>query len=134
MYSYSTRKGDALTISASSTGSTVSIGVTGYNGDLWTLDFGAPGTVAPINGKPAVLVPGTYSDAHRYPFNGNGPGLALYGNGRGCNTVTGSFTIIDAVLGPQGYVQKFDATFVQHCEGGTSAASGQVHISNPPAG
>ena len=133
-YSYSTSKGDVLTISASSTGSTVSIGVTGYNGDLWTLDLGAPGTVAPINGKPAVLVPGTYSDAHRYPFNGNGPGLALYGNGRGCNTVTGSFTIIDAVLGAQNYVQKFDATFVQHCEGGTSAASGQVHISNPPAG
>jgi hypothetical protein len=112
----------------------VSIGVTGYNGDWWTLEFGAPGTVAPINGKPAVLVTGTYSAAHRYPFNGNGPGLALYGNGRGCNTVTGSFTIIDAVLGAQGYVQKFDATFVQHCEGGTSAASGQVHISNPPPG
>lgn len=133
-YSYSTGKGDVLTISAGSTGSTVSIAVTGYNGDWWTLDFGAPGTVAPINGKPAVLVPGTYSGAHRYPFNGNGPGLSLYGNGRGCNTSTGSFTIIDAVFGPPGYVQKFDATFVQHCEGGTSAASGLVHISNPPAG
>jgi hypothetical protein len=133
-YSYSTSKGDVLIISASSTGSTVSIAVTGYNGDWWTLDFGAPGTVAPINGKPAVLVPGTYGAANRYPFNGNGPGLSLYGNGRGCNTSTGSFTIIDAVFGPPGYVKKFDATFVQHCEGGTSAASGQVHISNPPAG
>jgi hypothetical protein len=133
-YAYSTSKGDVLIISASSTGSTVSIAVTGYNGDWWTLDFGAPGTVAPINGKPAVLVPGTYGAANRYPFNGNGPGLSLYGNGRGCNMSTGSFTIIDAVFGPPGYVQKFDATFVQHCEGGTSAASGQVHISKPPAG
>lgn len=133
-YSYATSKGDVLTITASATGSTVHIQVTGYNGDGWTLDFGAPGTVAPINGKPAVLVAGTYSDAHRYPFNGNGPGLSLYGNGRGCNTSTGSFTIIDAVFGAPGYVRKFDATFVQHCEGGPSAASGQVHISNPPAG
>jgi uncharacterized membrane protein len=30
-------------------------------------------------------------------------------------------------------VQTFDATFVQHCEGGTTAARGQIHISNPPA-
>src|SRR5258708_2004361 len=132
-YSYSTSKGDVLPISASSTRSTVSIVVTGYNGDWWTLEFGAPGTVAPINGKPAVLVPGTYSAAHRYPFNGNGPGLALYGNGRGCNTVTGSFTIIYAFFGPQGYVQKFAPTFVQHLEGGTSAARSQVPISHPPS-
>jgi hypothetical protein len=132
--SYATSKGDALTIWADSTGSHVHIGVTGYNGDMWTLDFGAPGTVEPINGKPAVLVPGTYSGAHRYPFNGNGPGLDLSGLSSGCNTLTGSFTIMDAVFGPPGYVQKFDATFVQHCEGGPSATTGEVHLSNPPAG
>lgn len=129
-YSYSTSKGDALIISASSTGSSVIIDVTGYNGDTWTLDFEAPGTVQPINGKPAVLVPGTYSDAHMYPFNGNSAGLSLRGTGRQCSEVTGSFTISAAVFGPPGYVRKFDATFVQHCGG---AVSGQVHISNPPA-
>ncbi len=123
-YSYSTGKGDALNIS-SSTGSTVSISVNAYNGDWWTLDFDAPGTSA-------VLVPGTYAAAHRYPFNGNGPGLSLSGDGRGCNELTGSFTIIKAVFGPQGYVQTFDATFEQHCEGGNPAARGSVHISNPP--
>ncbi len=123
-YSYSTGKGDALNIS-SSTGSTVSISVNAYNGDWWTLDFDAPGTSA-------VLVPGTYAAAHRYPFNGTGPGLSLSGDGRGCNELTGSFTIIKAVFGPQGYVQTFDATFEQHCEGGNPAARGSVHISNPP--
>lgn len=133
-YSYSTSKGDAMTIAASSTGSAVHLQVDGHNGVTWTLGFAAPGTVAPINGKPVVLVPGTYNDAHRMPQNGNGPGLDLGGDGRGCNTVNGSFTIIDAVFGPPGYVQKFDATFVQHCEGLTPAASGEVHISNPPVG
>ncbi|MFG2110527.1 hypothetical protein [Micromonospora chersina] len=126
-YSYSTGKGDGLTVS-SSTGSTVSISVNAYNGDWWTLTFDAPGT--------QVLVPRTYTAAHRHPFNGTGPGLDLSGEGRGCNELTGSFTISKAVFGPQGYVQTFDATFEQHCEGGTPAARGEVHISNrpPPSG
>jgi hypothetical protein len=122
-WSYSTSNGDALSVSSSS-GSLVSISVNAYNGDWWTLDLDAPGT--------QVLAPGTYAAAHRYPFNGTGPGLDLSGEGRGCNTLTGSFTITKAVFGPQGYVQTFDATFEQHCEGGTTAARGQVHISNPP--
>jgi hypothetical protein len=122
-WSYSTSKGDALTVS-SSTGSTVSISVNAYNGDWWTLTFDAPGT--------QVLVPRTYTAAHRYPFNGTGPGLDLSGEGRGCNELTGSFTITKAVFGPHGYVQTFDATFQQHCEGGDPAARGEVHISNPP--
>jgi hypothetical protein len=123
-YSYSISKGDGLTVS-SSNGSLVSVSVNAYNGDWWTLDIDAPGT--------AVLAPGTYTEAHRYPFNGTGPGLDLSGNGRGCNTLTGSFTVTKAVFGAQGYVQNFDATFEEHCEGGTPAVRGEVHISNPPA-
>jgi hypothetical protein len=131
--SYSSSKGDALDVS-SATGGTVSISVNAYNGDWWTLDFDAPGTPdRPVPGQPSVLAPGTYTGAHRYPFNGNGPGLSLSGEGRGCNQLTGSFTIIKAVFGPQGYVQTFDATFEQHCEGGTPAARGEVHIANPPS-
>jgi hypothetical protein len=122
-YSYSTRNGDGLSVS-SSTGSTVRISINAYNGDWWDLEFDAPGT--------RVLAPGTYTAAHRYPFNGTGPGLALGGEGRGCNELTGSFTIIRAVFGARGYVQTFDATFEQHCEGGDPAARGQVHISNRP--
>jgi hypothetical protein len=132
-HSYSTSKGDALDVS-SANGTTVHVSVNAYNGDDWTLDFDAPGTQdRPVPGHSAVLVPGTYSGAHRYPFNGNGPGLDLSGDGRGCNELTGSFTITKAVFGPDGYVQSFDATFVQHCEGGTRAARGEIHISNPPA-
>ncbi|GIH19885.1 hypothetical protein [Rugosimonospora africana] len=121
-YSYSTGNGDGLSVSSSS-GSAVSVSINAYNGDTWTLDVDAPGT--------KVLAPGTYASAHRYPFNGTGPGLDLSGDGRGCNELTGSFTVIKAVFGPNGYVQTFDATFEQHCEGGTPAAHGEIRISNP---
>jgi hypothetical protein len=122
-YSYSTENGDAISVSSSGD-ALVSVSVNAYNGDWWYLDISAP------SGQ--TLVPGTYTDAHRYPFNGTGPGLALFGNGRGCNTLTGSFTIVNAVFGPNGYVQTFDATFEQHCEGAAEAARGEVHIANPP--
>ena len=124
-YSYSTDNGDQLSTSGSTDNSHVSVNINGYNGDWWYLDFDAPGS--------QPLVPGTYDNATRYPFNGAGPGLSLDGNGRGCNTLTGTFTVINAVFGPNGYVQTFDATFEQHCEGGEAAARGEVHISNPPA-
>ena len=61
------------------------------------------------------------------------PGLNLFGNGRGCSTITGTFTVANAVYGPSGYVQTFDATFEQHCEGSAAAARGEIHIDNPPA-
>ena len=94
-YSYSTANGDAISVS-SDANALVSISVNGFNGDWWYLDISAP------SGQ--TLVPGTYTDAHRYPVNGTGPGLSLAGNGRGCNTLTGSFTIINAVFGPNNYV------------------------------
>ncbi|WFE50399.1 hypothetical protein [Micromonospora sp. WMMD1155] len=123
-YSYSTDGGDQLTTNGSVDNSRVSVSISGYNGDWWSVNFDAPGS--------AALAPGTYEKATRYPFNGAGPGLDLSGNGRGCNELTGTFTVINAVFGPNGYVQTFDATFEQHCEGGTPAARGEVHIANPP--
>lgn len=131
-WSYSTANGDQLDVS-SGNGATLSVRVNAYNGDWWTLDLDAPGTLdRPVPGQSATLVPGTYSAAHRYPFNGTGPGLDLSGNGRGCNELTGSFTVTKSVI-VGSYVQTFDATFEQHCENGTPAARGQIHIANPPA-
>ena len=123
-YAYSTASQDRLNISADTTGNAIHFSVDGANGDWWTLDLAAP------SGK--TLAPGTYTGATRHPFNEpTEPGLDLSGNGRGCNTLTGEFTIGDVEFGPQGYVKKLDASFVQHCEGGTTAARGEVHISNP---
>ncbi|KUN17328.1 hypothetical protein AQJ23_41030 [Streptomyces antibioticus] len=123
-YSYSTASQDRLNISADTAGNGVHLSVDGAHGDWWSLDLTAP------SGQ--TLAPGTYTGATRYPFNGSAePGLDLSGNGRGCNTLTGEFTITDVELGPQGYVKKLDASFVQHCEGFTPAARGEVHIDNP---
>ncbi|GAA2404884.1 hypothetical protein GCM10010420_35680 [Streptomyces glaucosporus] len=123
-YSYSTASQDRLNVSADSGNNTISLSVDGANGDWWYLNLAAPAGTS--------LAPGTYTGATRHPFNGPGePGLDLSGNGRGCNRLTGEFTILDVKFGPLGYVEKLDATFEQHCEEGTAAARGEVHISNP---
>jgi len=101
----------------------------------WTStgDLLAPGFRRP---QGQALTAGTVCDnATRYPFQSpTAPGLSLYGDGRGCNTSTGSFTVKSATFGPDGWIQSFDATFVQHCEGDpNSAATGEVLLSNGPA-
>jgi hypothetical protein len=124
-YSYSTANQDSFNVSASNDDRVISLSVDGANGDWWYLDLAAPSGTA--------LAPGTYTGATRYPFNATTePGLSLDGNGRGCNTLTGDFTISNVVFGPEGYVQELDATFDQNCEGGTAALHGEVHITNPP--
>jgi hypothetical protein len=122
-YSYSTAAGDIL--SSTGSASVVEIGVNGYNGDWWTLDLAAPAGQA--------LAVGTYAAATRYPFQGAGPGLSVYGNGRGCNTLTGSFTVTGVSFGPNDYLQSLDASFEQHCEGLEPALRGEVHVVDPPA-
>ncbi len=93
--------------------------------DYWILEFAAaPGQ---------TLMPGTYSNVARVGSQATGqPGLDVSGMGRGCNGLTGSFTVSDAVFGPYGYVQSFHATFEQHCEGSGPALDGEVSVSNPP--
>jgi hypothetical protein len=95
--------------------------------NYWELDFSA------ADGQ--QLIPGTYSNAVRNVSQGQGqPGLNVSGFGGGCNRLSGSFTVLDATFGPDGYVQTFDATFEQHCEGNVPALRGEVRIANtsPP--
>ncbi len=51
---------------------------------------------------------------------------------RGCNTLTGRFEVLEAVFGPLGYIERFHATFEEHCEGASPAVFGEVLIVNPP--
>lgn len=115
-----------ISATVSPDGNYVSVDING--GTFWHLDFAAP--------QGQALTAGTvYDNATRYPFQSpTAPGLSLYGDGRGCNTSTGSFTVKSATFGPHGWIQSFDATFVQHCEGDpNSAATGEVVLSNGPA-
>ena len=91
----------------------VTFSIDGNDATYWTADFAAaPGD---------ILAPGTYLNATRYPFNGNGPGMDVSGNGRGCNQLTGQFTVNSTAWWTDGNVRSFSVTFEQHCEGGTPA-------------
>lgn len=76
----------------------------------WTLNLAAP--------FDALLVPGLYTDATRWPFQSpSSPGLDLAGNHRGNNTLTGSFEVLEAVYGDGGRVERFSVNFTQYDEG-----------------
>ncbi|MEV4623882.1 hypothetical protein AB0J74_34880 [Asanoa sp. NPDC049573] len=97
----------------------VAYSVSGQRDD-WTVNLTPPAG--------QTLKRGTYTDAQRYPFNEPGhPGLSVSGNGRGCNTLTGSFTIREIAFDDTGAVSALFATYEQHCEGGAAALRGTIH-------
>jgi hypothetical protein len=79
------------------------------------------GTIAPPPGE--ELAVGTYTGARRFNDEG-GPQLDVSGNGRGCNQLTGSFTIHELVADADGKVTAVWLSFEQHCEGGEPALRG----------
>lgn len=93
--------------------------------DWWHLDLAAP------QGK--MLTPAVYKSAERWPFQAaTKPGLSFTANGRGCNTVTGEFIILELVLSSDHSVERLHAIFKQHCEGGSPALRGEIGvIANP---
>jgi len=93
--------------------------------DWWEADFAAP------NG--AALLPGTYLGAERLAFASPGrPGLDVYGSGRGCNTLSGQFTVTE--YDPTTNPPRFGARFVQSCEGIMPALTGTVLFNAVPPG
>ena len=77
------------------------------------------------------IQPGFYPDAERAPFASPGhAGLVVSFQNRGCNTLTGNFTIDDVTFLPDPSLQSglnvntFDASFEQHCEGNAPALFG----------
>lgn len=101
----------------------VSVSVNGAT--WWYLDFAAPGDVP--------LVPGTYTGAVRFPFQApDQPGLSLSGDGRGCNTLTGQFTVHQAEYDGAGTPTRLDISFEQHCEGAVPGAYGELLLNAVP--
>jgi hypothetical protein len=99
---------------------------------FWDLSFAAPGD--------QPLTVGLYTGAARFPEGGQ-PGLDVYGDGRGCNGLTGSFQVKQVVYGAGEEIVSFWATFEQHCEGAGPALRGDVRynadvvleLTSPPA-
>jgi len=95
----------------------VSGGASGQSYQLW---FAAP--------PGETLKPGSYVDAQRAPFRTAGhPGIDVFGDGRGCNTETGRFTVLDAPAD----LSRLWLVYEQHCEGGEPATFGEVRIGEP---
>jgi hypothetical protein len=93
--------------------------------DWWYVTIAAP------IGQPLAV--GSYTGAVRAAFRPAGaPGLDINGNGRGCNTLTGKFDVTALAFSSYGEVSLFDATFEQHCEGGSTALIGRVRLEIPP--
>jgi hypothetical protein len=93
---------------------------------IQTDDLRAASFVAPNS---AVLAKGTYLNAQRYPFQAPGtPGLSVYGAGRGCNTMTGNFTVLQAVYDLTGKVKSLSVDFEQHCEGAPAGLFGSLRL------
>ena len=91
----------------------------------WFAEFQAP--------KGVPLRVGTYEGATRPPaLRDTDPGLDISGEFRGCNHLTGRFTIREADFSPSGQVRQFWATFEQHCESRTPALYGDVRVTNGP--
>ena len=89
----------------------------------WNTDFAAPPGQA--------LAVGSYTSAVRTVSRTPGqPGLDIFGDGRGCNALTGSFTIEDLTVDATGTLASFAASFVQHCEGGAPVLSGEVRFNS----
>ncbi len=92
----------------------------------WHLSFSA------ANGT--RLTPGHYTGASRYPFQPfNTPGLDFSGNGRGCNTSRGEFTIHEIAYSGTDESPSLDVLamdLVQYCEGGTTKIQASVRINS----
>lgn len=101
----------------------VSVSINGES--WWTIDTAVP------TGQ--VYREGVYRKAQRFPFQDEkSPGLDLSGDGRGCNTLTGKFTVYDAKFDDRGEPKRLDIGFVQHCEGGEPAARGEILLNAVP--
>jgi hypothetical protein len=101
----------------------VSLNTPGF-GHFWYLDFVPPSTLP--------LTAGDWGSATRYPFESpTKPGLDVSGDGRGSNTLTGDFEILEEAFDSSGNITSFDALFEQHSEGAVPAAFGRVRFNAP---
>jgi hypothetical protein len=115
-------------------GISVDGGIDGISAAVSTDDTWWYLTIAPADGD-TLQAGRTYTGATRAPFaEPDEPGLDLHGTGRGCNQLTGTFTVNEIVADGLGNVLALNITFEQHCEGAQPAAYGSLawHSTMPP--
>lgn len=103
---------------ANTSNALLSVGIVGDEG--WSGQFMMPQAEA-------KLKVGLYEGLQRYPFyNPVKGGLNWSGEGRGCNTLSGWFSV-DQVTYVGNTLHSVDLRFQQNCEGGISALRGKLH-------
>jgi hypothetical protein len=126
-YSYDVAAGDRLSVGMGTELRAIGVSVDGANGDSWSMElWAAPEEQLAVGSYPFAIGP-----------SGAGIGIDIHGMGRQCgyereSFQTGSFVIDELSFGPGGYVERLDATFEQHCNGGDPGLRGRVVIGNPP--
>jgi hypothetical protein len=103
-------------------------------------------------GKGAKMKRERYLDARRWPFTSNRDvedtsavqdlnkakvkkdynGMDVNSTGKGCNTLTGSYKIIELKSNPDNTIKKLKISFIQHCEDKKSSAVGTISIRGNP--
>jgi len=107
------------TLDVTSSGGTLNVNVGGWSGTFQAMNI------------LAQLQPGYYGNLQRYPFHNPALGGLIWdGNGRGCNTLNGWFTV-DSVTYTGAALTAIDLRFEQHCEGNTPALHGKLHWTSP---
>lgn len=89
---------------------------------IWGGDF-------QIGNSPAQLQPGSYTNLQKYIIDPNRGSMYWSGNGPGCGSVLGSFSISNITYA-NGALTGFDLQFEQHCDGRAAALRGQIHWSS----
>lgn len=86
---------------------------------------GAPYGIEVEAPKGQSLKSGSSFATTRYPFNDEGGGLDVSGDGRGCNKSTGTVTVESAAYTRKGHLKSIALTFEQHCDGAEPALRGR---------
>ncbi|MBE7194696.1 MAG: fibronectin type III domain-containing protein [Gordonia polyisoprenivorans] len=90
----------------------------GAPGERFTFEFAAP--------FGAALTPGTYGEAVRVASRDSShPGIDVYGDQRGCNQASGSFTV-HALTADRVWI-----TYEEHCESMVPALFGEIRLGEP---
>jgi hypothetical protein len=89
--------------------------------------------VAGPNNDPLQL--GTYANSSRF-FSASSPQLDIFGDGRGCNEETGTFTVYDIGYDTLGSLSSFAMEFTAYCDNDRTPLSGAIRwnssVTMPP--
>lgn len=105
-------------ITVAAIGARLSIDIEGNQ--FWSGTFQAPASVD-------RLQPGRFAGLQRYPFHDPAVGgMSWIGEGRGCNTLVGAFTV-DSVAYAGDRLDAIALRFEQRCDGSTATLRGTIH-------